>query len=696
MMMISKKSALLSCVIIIAALFFFAASYMTVTRGIRRGVEGTLARLNDNDDKMIERQITEFAENIGGYLTDIEDEIDKTMLNAAIAFQIRLLSGEISGAEMSDLARKVGMNDLYITGMDGVFTQSTESAAIGVSLFDIWDGYRMIVDDNVPELPSAIKIKFETGEIFKFTAIPRLDAKGNVIGVLEAALESSGSIGRMLQAQIENNSQINFINIIESTGLVLTANVRSSGSAVPFKVLDTLSDPDILNAAKNDKPMIKWSPDKKSISYLKPIKRFGFPAYVLYLNIDPSRYLANTAFVNSQFIEFEKMFAGSLVMFASVSGCLIAVTILLYVFFIRFGMLKPLKELTGVLENISAGGGDLKRRLEVKSSDEIGHIAEMFNAFIDDIMSTVSEAKNAADIVTRGSAEVMHNVDTYYKGIKETSDSVRGLSDNIAAQAGGVGNCEEISAQLLNDYEYLSSQISEASGSITQIMRNKESGEQKISVLTEKNKIVNEKNRKAADGISQLDSQVTDIIHIIGEIKTVAKQTQLLSLNASIEAASAGEHGKGFAVVAGAVKTLAEQSANSALKIESIVAAIAKNSAGSVEAVAELMGISEEQNACVVEMRDTFSSIASEIESINAVFSNFNKSISAVSSVNEKMRDSMRNISEIGLENKRNVEYVGESMNSQVYAMENIKNLSDETASTIAEMKGTLDRFEVK
>ena len=627
-------------------------------------------------------------------MTSIEDEIDKTMLNAAIAFQIRLLSGEISDAEMSALAQKVGMNDLYIAGRDGVFTQSTESAAIGVSLFEIWDGYRMIVDDNVPELPSAIKIKVETGEIFKFTAIPRLNAKNDVTGVLEAALEASGSVGKTIQTQIENNPQINFVNIIEPTGLILTANSKQAGAA-PFKAGDTTRDSDILNVAKDEKPMLKWSQDKKSVFYCMPVKRYGFVAYALYLNIDPSSYLENTSFVDSQFTDFEKTYAKSLATVALVSSALIAVTILLYMFFIKFGMLKPLKELSDVLEEISAGGGDLTSRLEVRGNDEVAHMAEMFNSFIEEIMKTVNEAKNAADVVTHGSSEVMLNVDASYKGVKDVSDSVKNLSRNIAAQARSVDDCEEISAQLLRDYEYLSSQMSEITAAIDKIMDNKENGVRDLSTLVEKNDVGIKKNKMAADGISALNSQITDITHIVGEIKTVAKQTQLLSLNASIEAASAGEHGKGFAVVAGAVKSLAEQSSNSALKIERIIASISQSSAGSVETVMEVMKISEEQNACVEDMKRAFSSISSEIEAINSVFGNINKSLHAVSSVCEKMREGMRGLHKIGLENKLNVESVSESMNSQVGAIENIKNLSDNAASTIGELKGTLDRFEV-
>ena len=695
-MTISRKSALLSVGMVVIVLALFVSSYLSVTGDIRRGVEATLAQLGENDAKLIERQIKALGEDISSYLTNMEDELDKRMLNAAIALQIMVTPGDVSDQELQLLAKKTSMDDLYITNMDGVFIQSTEKAAIGMSLFGIWDGYRMLVNGGAKELPSPIKIKEETGEIFKFMAIPRSDAQGNVTGVLETALEASSSVGKMLQDQIQDNPQLNFINLIEPTGLVLTSNVKSERPLVaPFKAGEVIRDREILGVAASNASLFKWAADKKTITYCKPIERFSGTAYILYMNVDPASYLENTAFVKARFTEFEKSYAKGMMTVAWVSGGLIALTILFYMFFIHFGMLRPLKELSDVMENISDGSGDLTRRLAVRGGDEIGRVAERFNAFVAEVMNTVVEAKNAADVVTHSSSQVLVNVDASHDGVKSVSERVKNLSENIASQTRGVDDCEEISEQLLRDCKYLSSQISEATQAVERIMGNKENGEMKITDLTEKNHAGIEKNRKTADDIRELNAQIADITNIIDEIKTVAKQTQLLSLNASIEAASAGEHGKGFAVVAAAVKSLAEQSANSAFKIEQIIASIGQSSADSVQAVTEVVRIAEEQNASAEAMRDTFAGIASEIEAINGVFGNISDSLNTVSSVSERMRESIRDIREIGLENKRSVESVGESMTSQVGAVENIKTLSDKTASTIGELKETLDRFEV-
>jgi methyl-accepting chemotaxis protein len=620
----------------------------------------------------------------------MEDEIDKNMYNAAVALQIITSSGNMTDSELSALAKRTGMNDLYIAGMDGVFTQATEEASIGISIFDIWDGYRMLVDGKATVLPSAIKVKYETGEIFKFMAVQRLDERGNVTGILETALDASKSIATIMQEQIDNNAQLNFINIIESTGIVLTANGNGA-----LRAGETIRDSAILDVAASGKTLLKWAEDGKSVLYCKSIRRFDAPAYILYMHVNTESYLENTEFVKSQFLELEKTYNGALLVVLGVSSALILIVILIYIFFIKIGMLKPVKELSVVMGNISGGNGDLTGRLTVRTNDEVGILAVRFNEFIEDIHDIIVEAKNVAGIVTDSSSEVRANADASYGDMMNVSGRIANLSTNILHQVESIDDCEKVSNQLTERCNYLSSQMSEAVAAMDRILQNKQSGDGKIADLSEVNKLSINKNRQTAEAIRELNSQIAGINNIVDEIKTISKQTQLLSLNASIEAASAGEHGKGFAVVAGEVKELAEQSAASAFKIEKIIETVAQNSAKNVEAVAETTKLAEEQNASVSIVGETFSSITSQVEEMRVVFNNVNKSLETVYAVREKMHDNIQKIRDAGIENRRSVESVDDSVKSQVSSMENIRHLLETTTTTIDELEETLTRFKV-
>jgi hypothetical protein len=113
---------------------------------------------------MIKDQIASLGKNTAQYIINIEDEIDRTMRNAALLLQKEALDGNINVADLQRIAKKTGMNDLYLTKKDGIFYLTTEKAAMGVSLFGIWDGYRMLIDGKATELPSPIKVKVETGK----------------------------------------------------------------------------------------------------------------------------------------------------------------------------------------------------------------------------------------------------------------------------------------------------------------------------------------------------------------------------------------------------------------------------------------------------------------------------------------------------------------------------------------------------
>lgn len=672
-MTISRKTTLISAGVLVAALVFFSVLYGFITKKMRDGEVRIVAQLDENDRKLVDSQIVSLGRNIASYLVNTEDEIDKTMLNAAFVLQEMAARGPVSGRTLASLAKRTGMDDLYLAGTNGVFYQSTENSSIGFSIFDIWDGYRMLVDGRATVLPSAIKIKVETGEIFKFMAIQKLDAAGNVDGILETALNASTSIATVMQGQLEHNTQLNAISVIESTGLVLTNSVRP-GKNAGFRPGDTVTDPEILDVARKNEPMLKWSGDGASVVFCNPVQRFGGPAYVLYLSIDPTGYLANTSFVKSQFDALETTYNNALLIVAAVSVGLTLLVIAIYMFFIRRALLAPINRVALVMRDIAEGNGDLTERIDVRSDDEIGSFAEKFNLFVEKIKHIVFDAKNATGVITGSSSEVVRNLDESYDGIRDISSSVRHLSENIAEQVRNANDSEVVADRLSEDINYLSGQVADALGALERILRSKEGGEGKISLLVDKNAQSLDSSQRTVEEIRALNEQIMDIHGIVDEIKAVAKQTQLLSLNASIEAARAGEHGRGFAVVA----------------------AVGASSAEGVEAVSGAMGIAREQAAHVDVVKETFAAITEEIDRIKAIFDNVGRSIDTVETAKEAMAGHIRSLSRMSGDNETRVATVERSMDSQIRVMENIRGLSGRTADTIGDLDDTLKRFKVE
>lgn len=171
----SIKNKIISFFVAFAILVLLIVSTMLLLArsGVSDQAKTTSKTLTTEAKKEAEEDLKRLTSTIAQQVSTMEAEIDKSMLNAALTLREMDRNGEVTLSMMEKLKKETGMSDFYLTNKDGVFTVTTEKEAVGISLFNIWDGYRMLVTGESNYLPSTLKIKEETGEIFKFTAIPR-------------------------------------------------------------------------------------------------------------------------------------------------------------------------------------------------------------------------------------------------------------------------------------------------------------------------------------------------------------------------------------------------------------------------------------------------------------------------------------------------------------------------------------------
>lgn len=233
---------------------------------------------------------------------------------------------------------------------------------------------------------------------------------------------------------------------------------------------------------------------------------------------------------------------------AFLSLCVILATL------IRREVSHPIQQVAARLRDIAQGEGDLTKRIEYVSNNEIGVMAQSFNEFVDKLAQIISQVGNTTNAVSSASAQV--------------SSSAQVLSQGTSEQAASV--------------EETTSSLEQMNASITQ---NAENSRQMEMMALKGANDMEEAGQAVAESVDAMKS-IAEKISIIEEI---AYQTNLLALNAAIEAARAGEHGKGFAVVATEVRKLAERSQAAAQEISSLTSSSVRVAEHSGELLMELV-----------------------------------------------------------------------------------------------------------
>ena len=292
-----------------------------------------------------------------------------------------------------------------------------------------------------------------------------------------------------------------------------------------------------------------------------------------------------------------KTYGRVIMIFVIVIVIAIAVSLFVSIALTRF-VLTPIKRTVEVIGEIS--GGDLTRRIDVDSRDEIGGMAVQFNAFV----------QNLHDTVTR---------------VAESSNKVASAADTLDSNSGQMATGVEQAASQINNVATASEEMSTTSMEIAQncVKAAKSSEKANTSAVSgetitrETEEVMNRINvrvKESAGIIKKLGERSDQIGVIVELINEIADQTNLLALNAAIEAARAGEHGRGFAVVADEVRGLAERTASATVQIEQVIAGIQSETLATVTAMSTVSDRVDNGVGMVIEATDSLREIRSGTE----------------------------------------------------------------------------------
>lgn len=605
-----------------------------------------------------------------------EDVMEREMIGQAVMAALLMEKGT-SYSELVELAERSGIDEFWITDGQGK-TQLTNTAPSvdfdfsadpngqAYEFMDLISGKQTVVTQ--PAQPRTIDPK-----VYKYVGVggwsnPRIVQVGREGQMLTELDQQVGAQRFIQRLKDELSEQVLFSAVVTPEGRV-AAGSDASIQELPPELMDRF----------------KQALDTQEITYLA--SSFGGKKTTYYLTSLTNGQGLVLALSNEVLTKIRNF---------TLIAVLIALLITVFVLFFVVGrQLRRLDELKFALQTISQGEGDLTRRIQVTSQDEIGTLADCANQMLETLQKTIQRIGSAVEQFHGVSQELNNTADQVRVANRRVSEEIQKVSREIQNSDHHLGRMTSGMEQMATVVDEIALTANETVQSTDKTKQLAESGRQILGTLTDKMEVIKENTETNNQVIDRLATNSEQIEYILGMISQIADQTNLLALNAAIEAARAGEAGRGFAVVAEEVRKLAENSVRSTQEISGIINNIK-------EEIQNIVQTREKYNRDLEVGLQAFETVGHVFDDVTTASQEMLTSVEGISKRNQQLAKQwqalLAEVREVQNTSRSAVvssENIAHGAQSQTESMEEIAASTAVLAQTVEELRQTLAGYRV-